>query len=119
VSQLRVGVIGYGYWGPNVVRNLYALEACEVAALSEKNPAALQKAGRLYPGLRLTTDASEVLTSPGIDAVAVVTPVWTHYELARTALENGKHVFVEKPLHRPCSRPRTRGAGGARTCGSW
>ena len=66
MSQLRVGVIGYGYWGPNVVRNLYALEACEVTALSDKNPAALQKAGRVYPGLRLTTDASEVLTSPDV-----------------------------------------------------
>jgi len=98
VSQLRVGVIGYGYWGPNIVRNLYALGTCEVAALCDTNPASLQKAGRVYPALRTTTDASEVLKSPDIDAVAVVTPVWTHYELARTALENGKHVFVEKPF---------------------
>jgi len=98
VSQLRVGVIGYGYWGPNVVRNLYALEACEVAALCDQNPAALQKARRTYPGLHMTTDAGEVLTAPDIDALAIVTPVWTHYELARTALENGKHVFVEKPF---------------------
>jgi predicted dehydrogenase len=98
VSQLRVGVIGYGYWGPNVVRNLYALDTCEVAALCDQNPAALQKARRTYPGLHMTTDAGEVLASPGIDAVAIVTPVWTHYELTRTALENGKHVFVEKPF---------------------
>jgi predicted dehydrogenase len=98
VSQLRVGVIGYGYWGPNVVRNLYALDACEVVALCDRNPAALQKARRTYPGLHMTAAADEVLTSPGIDAVAIVTPVWTHYELARTALENGKHVFVEKPF---------------------
>jgi predicted dehydrogenase len=96
VSPIRVGVIGYGYWGPNVVRNFYALEACEVAALCDLKPAALQKARRLYPGLHTTTDAAEVLTSPDIDAVAIVTPVWTHYELARAALENGKHVFVEK-----------------------
>jgi predicted dehydrogenase len=98
VSPLRVGVIGYGYWGPNVVRNLYALDACEVVALCDKNPAVLQKARRVYPSLHVTTDDREVLTSPGIDAVAIVTPVWTHYELARTALENGKHVFVEKPF---------------------
>jgi len=98
VSQLRVGVIGYGYWGPNVVRNLYALDTCEVAALCDQNPAALKKARRTYPGLHMTADAGEVLTSPDIDAVAIVTPVWTHYELARTALENGKHVFVEKPF---------------------
>jgi len=98
VSPLRVGVIGYGYWGPNVVRNLYALEACEVAALCDQNPAALQKARRTYPSLHMTTDAGEVLNAPHIDAVAIVTPVWTHYELARTALEHGKHVFVEKPF---------------------
>ncbi|AMY12989.1 putative oxidoreductase YdgJ [Luteitalea pratensis] len=98
MSEIRVGVIGYGYWGPNVVRNLFALEACEVTALSDRNPAALQRARRTYPGLHVTTDADEVLTSPDIDAVAIVTPVWTHYELARKALENGKHVFVEKPF---------------------
>ena len=94
--MIRVGVIGYGYWGPNVVRNLYALEACEVAALCDQNPAALQRAHRTYPSLHTTTDACDLLTSPDIDAVAIVTPVWTHYDLARTALENGKHVFVEK-----------------------
>jgi predicted dehydrogenase len=98
VSQVKVGVIGYGYWGPNVVRNLFALEACEVTAIADRNPAALQKARRTYPGLHVTTDANEILTSPDIDAVAIITPVWTHYELARTALENGKHVFVEKPF---------------------
>jgi predicted dehydrogenase len=98
MKPLRVGVIGYGYWGPNIVRNLYAVEACEVAALCDRNPAALQKARRAYPGLHTTADACEVLTSPDIDAVAIVTPVWTHHELARTALENGKHVFVEKPF---------------------
>jgi predicted dehydrogenase len=98
VSLIRVGVIGFGYWGPNVVRNLFALEGCQVTALSDRNPAALQKASRTYPGLHVTTDANEVLTSPDVDAVAIVTPVWTHYDLARAALENGKHVFVEKPF---------------------
>jgi predicted dehydrogenase len=98
VSQLRVGVVGYGYWGPNIVRNLYALGTCEVAALCDKTPAQLQKAHRMYPGLKVTDDVAEVITSPGIDAVAIVTPVWTHFELAKAALENGKHVFVEKPF---------------------
>ena len=98
MSQLRVGVIGYGYWGPNIVRNLYAVGTCEVAALCDTNAAALQKARRVYPGLHMTSDPAEVLFSPDIDAVAIITPVWTHYELARTALENGKHVFVEKPF---------------------
>src|SRR5205823_6400297 len=95
---VRVGVIGYGYWGPNIVRNLHSLDNCEVVTVCDKTPAALQRARRLYPGLHLTTDFSEILSSTRIDAVAVVTPVWTHYELAKAALQNGKHVFVEKPF---------------------
>ena len=95
---VRVGVIGYGYWGPNIVRNLHGLENAQVAAICDQNPAALRRAGRSYPGVSLTTDFSEILRSPDVDAVAVITPVWTHYELAKAALENGKHVFVEKPF---------------------
>jgi predicted dehydrogenase len=95
---LRVGVIGYGYWGPNVVRNVHALENCELVAICDKNPAALKRAQRTYTRVNLTPDFSEVLTSPDIDVVAVVTPVWTHFELAKAALQNGKHVFVEKPF---------------------
>lgn len=95
---VRVGVIGYGYWGPNVVRNFYGLENCQVLAVCDKNSDALLRASRVYPGVHLTTDFAEILASPQIDAVAVVTPVWTHFELAKAALENGKHVFVEKPL---------------------
>ena len=92
-----------------------------MTALCDRNPAALQRARRTYPGLHITTDADEVLTSPDIDAVAIVTPVWTHYELARTALENGKHVFVEKPFTVDVARrPRTSSSWRtARTCGSW
>jgi predicted dehydrogenase len=98
VSPLRIGVIGYGYWGPNIVRNLFAIDGCTVAAISDKNPSALQKAARLYPGVTTTTDEVSVLASPDIDAAAIVTPVWTHYPLAKLALEHGKHVFVEKPF---------------------
>jgi len=97
-NLVRVGVIGYGYWGPNIVRNLAGLDQCQLTAICDRNPAAVKRAGRLYPGVLLTTDISEVLNSPEIDAVAVVTPVWTHYEIAKAALENGKHVFVEKPF---------------------
>jgi predicted dehydrogenase len=95
---VRMGVIGYGYWGPNIVRNLHALDNCHVAAVCDKSPAALARARKLYPAVHLTTDFMEILTSPDIDAIAVVTPVWTHYELAKAALLNGKHVFVEKPF---------------------
>lgn len=97
-ALVRVGVLGYGYWGPNVVRNLQSLENCQVAAICDKKPAALQRAKRIYPSVYLSTDFSEVLACTDIDAVAVVTPVWTHFELAKTALQNGKHVFVEKPF---------------------
>jgi len=95
---VRVGIFGYGYWGPNVVRNLHALENCQVVTICDKSPAALKRANRVYPGVHLTTDFSEIMTSPRIDTVAIVTPVWTHFELAKTALLNGKHVFVEKPF---------------------
>jgi len=95
---VRVGVIGYGYWGPNIVRNFHGLDACEVVAVCDKSTKALARARKTYPGVQLTTDFDDILKSPDIDAVAVITPVWTHYDLAKKALENGKHVFVEKPF---------------------
>ena len=97
-SQVRVGVIGFGYWGPNIVRNFHGLEHCQVISVCDKSPAALKRAAKAYPGVHLTSDFNEVLRSPDIDAVAIITPVWTHFELAKAALENGKHVFVEKPF---------------------
>ena len=96
--MIRVGVIGYGYWGPNIVRNLHGLESTRVEMVCDKSPAALARVRKAYPGIRAVSDPNEVLRSPDVDAVAVITPVWTHYELAKTALENGKHVFIEKPL---------------------
>jgi predicted dehydrogenase len=95
---VRFGVIGYGYWGPNVVRNLSSLPGACISSLCDKNEQALKRASQLYPGLKLSSDSAELISSPHIDAVAVVTPVWTHYELAKAALQNGKHVFVEKPF---------------------
>src|SRR5215831_1600246 len=97
-EAIRVGVIGYGYWGPNIVRNFSALERCDVVAVCDRNAKALHRAHKSYPAVHLTTDFGEILRSPKIDAIAVVTPVWTHFELAKTALEHGKHVFVEKPF---------------------
>jgi predicted dehydrogenase len=67
-------------------------------AIAELSPAAQKRANKAYPGIHVTADTMEVITSPDIDAIAVITPVWTHYELAKAALENGKHVFVEKPF---------------------
>jgi len=96
--MMRIGVVGYGYWGPNIVRNLRGLEGCKVAAVCDQSPAALKRIKQAYPDLAVTTQSSELLTSTEIDAIAVVTPVCTHFELAKAALENGKHVFVEKPF---------------------
>ncbi len=96
--MIRFGVIGYGYWGPNVVRNIHALESATVAAICDRHPAAQKRAMNAFPSVKVVSDANEILRSPDIDVVAVVTPVWTHFELAKAALENGKHVFLEKPL---------------------
>src|SRR5580698_839257 len=95
---VKFGVVGYGYWGPNVVRDLDHLEEAEVVAVCDKSAAARKKVARVYPDVRVTDNAAELMSSPEIDAIAVVTPVWTHYELAKAALQNGKHVFVEKPF---------------------
>jgi len=95
---MKIGVIGYGYWGPNVVRNLTSLEDSHVLLIADVCPHAQKRAQKAYPGIKVTPNSSDVILSSEIDAVAVITPVWTHYELAKAALENGKHVFVEKPF---------------------
>ena len=84
--------------GPEHRPELPWARALHVVAVCDQKSAALARAGRAYPGVHLTTDVRRCLRSPDIDAVAVVTPVWTHFELAKAALENGKHVFVEKPF---------------------
>lgn len=96
--MIKVGVIGYGYWGPNIVRNLHGLDSTRCEMVCDKSPSALARARKAYPSIRAVSDPAEVLCSPDIDAVAVITPVWTHYDLAKKALQNGKHVFVEKPF---------------------
>ena len=96
--MIRIGVIGYGYWGPNVARNIHNVEGAQLVAICDKSLAALKRAKQAYPYIHVTSDPCEVLTSTEIDVIAVVTPVWTHFELAKAALHNGKHVFVEKPF---------------------
>src|SRR2546430_3197916 len=96
--MIRIGVIGYGYWGPNIVRNLRSLEGCQVAAVCDQSPAARKRIGQAHPDLRVASEPAELLTSAAIDAVAVVTPVSTHFELGKAALQNGKHLFMEKPF---------------------
>ena len=95
---MRIGVIGYGYWGPNIVRNFHSQENCEVTLVADRDATCEARLKKMYPSIAFTIDESEVVRSPEIDVVAVVTPVWTHYELTKQALLNGKHVFVEKPF---------------------
>ena len=97
-QMIKFGVVGFGYWGPNVVRNLASLEGAQVVAIADKSQTARRRCQKSYPGIQVTADSSELMSSTAIDAIAVVTPVWSHFELAKAALENGKHVFVEKPL---------------------
>ena len=96
--MIRLGIIGYGYWGPRIVRNFQGIDDCEVAVVCDKRPETLQRVNKAYPTVSVTCSTEDVLSSADIDAVAVVTPVWTHFQLAKAALENGKHVFVEKPF---------------------
>jgi predicted dehydrogenase len=96
--MLRIGVIGYGYWGPNIVRNFNAIDGAKVISLCDVNENVLGKASKLYPATKTSTDVMGILSSKDIDAVAIITPVYTHFELAKKALQSGKHVFVEKPF---------------------
>lgn len=97
-NMINIGVIGYGYWGPNIVRNFNNIEGAQVIAVCDKNQKALKRAKKIYPKINTVSGCREITTSKNIDAVAVVTPVSTHYEFAREALQNGKHIFVEKPF---------------------
>ena len=96
--MIHIGVIGYGYWGPNIVRNFNSIEGAAVVSICDTRPDRLKHAKKAYPNIKLTSEVSELIASPEIDAVAVVTPVFTHFDLAKKALQNGKHVFVEKPF---------------------
>jgi predicted dehydrogenase len=96
--MLKLGVIGYGYWGPNIVRNFSSQPDCQLVAICDKSSKAVAQVLNRHPAVHATSKPDEVTSSPKIDVVAIVTPVSTHYELAKKALENGKHVFVEKPF---------------------
>jgi predicted dehydrogenase len=95
---IRVGVIGYGYWGPNLVRNFFEAPSTQVACVSDLRDDRLAVLSSRYPSVKLTRDFRELIDDPSIDAVAIATPVSTHYDLALRALQQGKHVLVEKPL---------------------
>lgn len=96
--MIKMGIIGFGYWGPNVVRNFLAIDGADVLAICDMEESALEKSRKLYPNVKTTSNPGDIIKSTDIDAVAIVTPVYTHFDLAKHAIENGKHVFVEKPF---------------------
>jgi len=95
---IRLGVVGYGYWGPNIVRNFADVPDCQLAAVSDMRPERLAMVRNRYPAIKTYADPNELIADRRVDAVVIVTPVSTHYDLALQALRAGKHVMVEKPL---------------------
>ena len=97
-SAVRIGVVGLGYWGPNLARNFASIPGCELSYCCDASEEARARLAPMFPGSRFTSDLDELLADPELDAVAVATPVPTHAALAQRVLETGKHCFVEKPL---------------------
>lgn len=96
----NVAVVGCGYWGPNLVRNLYSLSGCVLKSVCDTDPARLEHIKSLYPAVETTSDFDDLARDRDVDAIAVATPVGFHYQMAKKALLAGKHTFVEKPMAR-------------------
>ncbi|MDR2876764.1 MAG: Gfo/Idh/MocA family oxidoreductase [Chromatiales bacterium] len=96
--MVNIAVIGYGYWGPNLVRNFAELNGAAVVGVSDQDQKKLDVVQRRYPSIKTTTRFQDLLDDPSVDAVAIATPVSTHFELGMAALRAGKHVWIEKPM---------------------
>jgi predicted dehydrogenase len=96
--MIGLGVIGYGYWGPNLVRNFAEVPGARMVKVADRRPERLALARQRYPGVEVTADCAELVADPRVDAVAIATPVSTHFEFGMQALRAGKHVLIEKPL---------------------
>lgn len=96
--MITIGLIGYGYWGPNLLRNFNFAKDCKVLAVAERRTDRHDAIRKLFPGIECVAEADQVLNHAAIDAVVIATPVHTHFSLAKKALENGKHVLLEKPM---------------------
>ena len=97
-EPVRIGVVGLGYWGPNLIRNLNELEGADLRWICDLDQSRLDLFGRRYPTVRGTRDFDDLLLDPELDAIAIATPVSSHHPLGLAALQAGKHVFIEKPL---------------------
>ncbi len=96
--MIGIGVIGYGYWGPNLARCFADTESCRVVAIADASPAALARAASRHPLATMTADSAALIADPRVDAVVIATPVRTHFDLGMAALRAGKHVLIEKPM---------------------
>jgi predicted dehydrogenase len=96
--MIGVGVVGYGYWGPNLARCFSETADCRLVAVADSSPAALARVAQRHPDVRATTDWNDLIVDPIVDAVVIATPVRTHFELGMAALRAGKHVLIEKPI---------------------
>jgi predicted dehydrogenase len=97
-NYINIGIIGYGYWGPNLVRNFSDISEARVKVVSDFKSELLAKVQVRYPSVQTTTNCQDIFNDPGVDAVVIATPVSTHFDLALAALKAGKHVMVEKPI---------------------
>jgi predicted dehydrogenase len=95
---INIGIIGYGYWGQNIVRNFFNANHCKVYAVADERQHCRESFTRHYPSIDIRTSAEEVISDKNIDAIVIATPVSSHYDLAKKALQEGKHVLVEKPM---------------------
>jgi hypothetical protein len=115
---LRTAVVGYGYWGPNLVRNVIERPELELVALCERDPARAQDFSRRVPGVPVIKELGELLLDPTLDAVIVATPPRSHHAIVKAALLAGKHVLVEKPLASSCPGTRSSTARPSTRCAS-
>src|SRR3569833_175379 len=96
--MINIGIIGYGYWGPSLLRNFMELPNARVRTVADLDTKKLELVQRRFPGVQTTTDFQAIVQDPEIDAIAVATPVNTHFELGISALKAGKHLWLEKPM---------------------
>jgi predicted dehydrogenase len=96
--MINVSVIGVGYWGPNLIRNFVANPKTNIEVCCDLKEERLNAIRKIYPSLNITTDFEEIINNPKVDLIAICTPVFTHYEVAKAALTAGKHVLIEKPM---------------------
>jgi len=96
--KVGIGIVGLGYWGPNLIRNFSEVENCIVVMACDLDEDKLRPITRKYPSIQVTSRYDDLINAPNVDAIAIATPVFTHYELVRKALERKKHVLVEKPM---------------------